>query len=367
MHWPRKIKATAGVSVVLVVLGWCALNTKMDDALTSMPFISHLVRPYRTRQVGIVGVVNRTDPRMHCCRIASRLSLERTCRADGIIQSSVVAKQAVDEGCTCLDLFYCKFVVVTATSSNHYTELQDMIGSVQKFLPSTNLIVYDIGMTEEQKNQLQRYCNVEVRPFTFERYPRHTRRLRTFAWKVFAVEDVVRDYEVILWADSSVRLTGPLFTEKVFPLLLQFPFMAGVTRSYLPIVSFTHDGMLEYLNLSLSRKQMAHFGHVEATCWVIWANSLMRKKFLNYWVDCAMHQECIAPNGARVTGCNYSVAHENAGEYSGCHRYDQSALCMILIREFGLQVWDSVVHVAEARAVLEVQKRNTYVHTVQMC
>ena len=374
MHWihtimRRKVKATAvGVGVVLAVfLGWCTL-TKTDHALTTVPFISRLVQPYLSHQFGWIGVVNGTDPKMHCCRIASRLSLERTCRVDGgIIQSSAIAKRAMDEGCTCVDLFYCKLVVVTATSSNHYTELQDLIGSVQKFLPRTNLIVYDLGMTEEQKNQLQTFCNIEIRPFVFEKYPPHTKRLRTFAWKVFAVEEVVRDYEVIMWADSSVRLTGPLFAETIFPLLLQFPFMAPVTRSYLPIVSFTHDRMLQYLNLSLSRKQMAHFGHVEATCWVMWANSLMREKFLNHWLDCAMHQECITPDGARVTGCNYTTAHENAGGYTGCHRYDQSALCMILIREFGLEVWNSVVHVAEAKTVFHVQKRNTYLYTVRVC
>ena len=34
--------------------------------------------------------------------------------------------------------------------------------------------------------------------------------------------------------------------------------------------------------------------------------------------------------------CNFTDLHINDGSYMGCHRYDQSALNLILTREFGL-------------------------------
>ena len=43
--------------------------------------------------------------------------------------------------------------------------------------------------------------------------------------------------------------------------------------------------------------------------------------------------------------------------YIGCHRFDQSALAMILIREFELQVWDLTVD-KKAKAVLHVERRH---------
>ena len=149
------------------------------------------------------------------------MTLEQLCKADGSIQPSEIAKRAEAEQCTCLNIFYCKLVVVTAISSNHYNEAQDMIASVQKFLPSTKLILYDLGLSEEQKGKLHQYCNVEVRPFVFEKYPPHTKNLKLYTWKIFIIKEVAGEYEVIFWGDSSVRVIGPSFAEKLYPFLLK--------------------------------------------------------------------------------------------------------------------------------------------------
>jgi len=128
------------------------------------------------------GLINETAPGSACCRISDGFTLEQLCGADGSIKISESAKLARDQECTCLHFFYCRLVIVTAASSNHYAESQDMIGSVQKFLPNTKLIVYDLGLTQKQKETLCRYCNVEVRPFQHENYPPHTNILTTYAW-----------------------------------------------------------------------------------------------------------------------------------------------------------------------------------------
>ena len=311
------------------------------------------------------GLVNKTAPEAACCRISNGYTLEQLCGADGSIQISEISKLAKDQGCTCLDFFYCRLVVVTATSENHYAEAQDMIASVQKFLPNTKLIVYDIGMTKPQKQQLHKYCNVEVRSFQFQKYPPHTKTLTTYAWKPLIIKEVASRYEVIFWGDASARPKGPSLAENIFPFLLTFPFVAGRAIK-LPIVSLTHDGMLKYLNLSLSRKQMGHFGHLEANCWVMWVNTLMKTKFLNYWVDCALHQECIAPHGATLWNCDLKTAMKKAGKFAGCHRYDQSALAMILIREFGLGVWNSTVH-QESLSQFDLYRKVTHDFSVKKC
>ena len=356
------------LAAVLVVVLIIVLLT-----LRSRKITVQMVRPppasASSYSVGLIGLINETDPKMHCCRILNTftVTLEQLCKADGSIQLKVIAKRAEAQRCTCLDFFYCKLVVVTALSSNHYDEAQDMIASMQKFLPSTKLIVYDLGLSSKQKRQLHQYCNIEVRPFVFSKYPSHTRNLLTYAWKTFIVNEIISDYEVIFWGDASARVMEPFFAEKVFPFLLRFPFVARSGVPY-PIVSLTHNGMLQYLNLSLSRKEMGYFGHLQAGCWVMWANSLMRTRFINYWVDCAAHQECISPLGSKVRHCNFKLCDRKKGYgvYIGCHRYDQSAMAMILIREFGLRIWNLTVH-SETRGLFYLERKGITHQIIKIC
>ena len=79
---------------------------------------------------------------------------------------------------------------------------------------------------------------------------------------------------------------------------------------------------------------MKDVASVMGGCWLMWATYEMKMKFIEPLVDCALNEDCIAPFGSQISGCNVSVI--NDGSYAGCHRYDQSALNLILAREFGL-------------------------------
>lgn len=46
------------------------------------------------------------------------------------------------------------------------------------------------------------------------------------------------------------------------------------------------------------------------------------------WVQCALTAECIAPIGAQRSGCRFDK--KPLYRYSGCHRYDVSALNVVL-------------------------------------
>ena len=54
-------------------------------------------------------------------------------------------------------------VIVTGISSNHFMEVLDMIGSVHYFLPNTKIILYDLGLHENQLQLIYELKNVEVR------------------------------------------------------------------------------------------------------------------------------------------------------------------------------------------------------------
>ena len=54
-------------------------------------------------------------------------------------------------------------VIVSGFSSNHFLEAQDMIGSVHHFLPDTIIIIYDLGLNDDQRSELKTFENVEIK------------------------------------------------------------------------------------------------------------------------------------------------------------------------------------------------------------
>ena len=330
--------------------------------LTTEPDTTAYDRAAHHTTPGKLGVVNEG---VRCCREVAGIALEEVCH--GWTENGSMPTESFDlhSNCSCLDFLYCKLVVFTGISSNHYDEAQDMIATFQHYLPSTRIIVYDIGLADNQRTQLRKYCNVEVRIFQFNKYPNHVRDLHVYAWKPLITNEVAEEYEVICYADASARVMGPF--KPVFPLLLKFPFMSGSAYG-LPIIPMTKDEQLRYLKFPYTRQKSGFFGHIESGLWVVWVNRLMRRKLLESWVDCALHKECIAPPGSVLEPCNYDAAwrHDGPGRFVGCHRFEQSALSVILIREFGLGVWNLAVH-PERTSVFAIRRWITRYHVVKRC
>ena len=119
--------------------------------------------------------------------------------------------------------------------------------------------------------------------------------------------------------------------------------------------------MFKYLNITKSRNELASHLSFQGGTFLIWANTLLKQHFLRYWVDCAIHPECISPQGAGRGGCDFSK--ENDGTFIGCHRFDQSGLNMILVREFGL----GIVYHEEVKKVLTVKRNQAQGTRPRMC
>ena len=298
-----------------------------------------------------------------CCDAVRGKDLEQMCIHDNKRGAKLAKNDSMLDGCSCEDFFLCKLVIVSAISSNHMAEATEMIISVQEHMPNTRLIMYSLGLTDKEMALLRSYCNLELRTFDFDRYPaisysRHN--LRKYGWKPVIVNEVASEYDVILWFDSSIRLSRPI-DKKVFKYLQSTPaFLTGpwigkrCLHSNDPIVSYTHDQTLKYLfpnksqDLKALRKELVVWGHMQSGICLMWLKEDMRKTILKNWVDCALHEECMAPRDA-VVDCNpakrwFIRLFSPEGQYIDCHRYDQSSLDMILYREFGVSSANTICH-----------------------
>ena len=300
----------------------------------------------------------------HCCKEAEKGALPELC---GELNASSIGNESHVQGCTCVDFMACKTVVLTAASSNHWKELLDAIASVQNIMPDMKIIVINLGVTIGQAEQLQRLHNVEVQEFPFDSFPPHVQRLETFAWKSLSMRMMLSEYEVVFYMDSSVRLRRPL-VDILIPRVQNFPIKVSNNKMY--DGAFTREEMYEYLQVS--RKQVSKRYQKEGGLQLYRNCSFLHKRILSALIDCALHEECIAPSGSSPYGCDMDKYYEQADvvdtidqfEYIGCHRFDQSAMTSVLEREFQFANQHPVVSSKDFQQSLVVWRYASYCFTL---
>ena len=229
-----------------------------------------------------------------------------------------------------------------------------MIGSIQKHMPGAKIIIYNLGLERRQLRQICQMCNVELRHFDFDLYPPHITpyNLRTYAWKPIIVGTVSREYEIVMWADASLRLRTSL-KEFVFPYFLtaELPFV-GHPNLHFYVVQLTHDSTIKHLNFT--REMLKGLPEIEANSDVFWFTRNV-KKLVDEWVECALISDCIAPAGSTVGVYLYCAMWFGGPEYttfSGCHRFDQSVLNILIFKNHGRGVAEAIDPVADSTLTL---------------
>jgi len=81
--------------------------------------------------------------------------------------------------------------------------------------------------------------------------------------------------------------------------------------------------------LKEDRCKFRHFGQIEAG-FVLYHFDDVTKSVVDAWSACALNEKCIAPARAKII-CNPGITRDGS-----CHRFDQSALSIILRRVFHL-------------------------------
>ena len=253
---------------------------------------------------------------------------------------------------------YNRLVVVTSVSSNHFEESKDMIASVQKYLPHSKILFYDLGLTERERLEVRKYCNVELRPVSWDKYPPYAKSLEKYAWKPLIANEVAKEYDLIMYGDSSIRMLSPDIGP-VLGSLIEVPFF-DIAPAGNKIISYTHDGMISYLKYPPSRKDMVNWGTLQGGAWIMLLNQDMKENVLKPWVDCALHEQCIAPSGSALYTCQNPPIGYFEGKYIGCHRYDQSALNIILAKRFGFNMFNHLTNYDIAGKLWQVTRSSSH-------
>jgi len=194
--------------------------------------------------------------------------------------------------------------LVTATSSNHYKSLLQFLRSVPTGIRT---IVYDIGLTETEKETLPCIC----RKFDFSKYPEFihlsSRDSGAYAWKPCIVYDICQEFGgIVIWCDS-----GNIITD--IHIIIRSTLTCGVYSSITggTFAQWTHPSSRSHL--PNSREFLTRPMRNAACIGIDWKNSNAQKLIYD-WKFFALHKEIILPVEANRSN----------------HRHDQSILTYLI-------------------------------------
>ena len=201
--------------------------------------------------------------------------------------------------------------IVTGADSSHANSLFQFLRSVQKFEPSSKVVVYDLGLQETLIKLRQEFPNYTIKTFDFTQYPPHFNikvNAGEYAWKPLIIQKILHETQgAICWMDSGNLLKGRLKT--IRSILINHGVYSPASSGTLE--DWTHATMLANYQVP---KSLYTNTNRNGACIALNYTSPVAIEIARKWANCALDKECIAPCGS---------SREN-------HRQDQAAFTVLV-------------------------------------
>ncbi|XP_023236948.1 uncharacterized protein LOC111636028 [Centruroides sculpturatus] len=200
-------------------------------------------------------------------------------------------------------------VFVTAVASGDSELTIEFIKSHQHCFPNHVLLIYDIGLDTEEFLLVIDFYNSLI--------------TCSFYWLIFFMQEVLDQAGAVIWMDVNFKIISSQIDG-----VLQKAQKEGLVSWSIdqPTSTLTHPKMFDYFQ---TRQDNFYFHRmVEPSHILLYNTGLIHQHLMLPWVQCALTPDCIAPIGAQSSGCRFDK--KPLYRYSGCHRYDMSALNVIL-------------------------------------
>ncbi|XP_005089040.3 uncharacterized protein LOC101853419 [Aplysia californica] len=232
--------------------------------------------------------------------------------------------------------FY-ELMLVTGASANHFEESLSLLRNVREnLLPHLELknytfIYYDLGLNESQKGEISRKCRCKVLTFPFHLFPEFCSYLKCYTWKPLIVNAHIAQTQLLFWMDASIRFFSNF--RKFERLLDRARFrglQSGLARHHIPHTTMTRtfhffgDEPCSYLPY---RESSSCF-------WIFHNEYFVRRSVLEPWAACALDDKCMCPLHVVDPKVVRTMCRRREGlyHYGVCHRFDQSAISMIVAK-----------------------------------
>lgn len=254
-------------------------------------------------------------------------------------------------------------ILLTAASSNHFLESQALLKNLHEnvypFLKNFTLVFYNLGLTKQERALMVKYCRCQVVDFPFHKFPNFMRKLKCYSWKPVLIKSHLQKSNVVFWMDASIRFRrAPSHLQELIETTRKRGIQIGVSsaesafRTNRSMYHFFGDEPCAYLNLCQGK----------ATFGLYHREHFVERVILEPWVACALSEDCMCPRNRSACGCEDSKAMDakyKKGKgpivYGMCHRFDQSAISLILHKLYqDLYRWVMV----SVKSVLNIRRRH---------
>ncbi|XP_031633310.1 uncharacterized protein LOC116347052 [Contarinia nasturtii] len=221
------------------------------------------------------------------------------------------------------------FTVVSYVLSGQAASAISLIQNIGSKLPNETLILYDIGLSEDDSRALSTYCNntkCTVITYDLSQFPTYVSDERMRAFRPLLIKDALNHSKTILFIENNVRIRSLTneYRAELFHHVNSNGVLGWTTR--LAVSSRTHPKMFDYFQTEAEDFNFLPMVSMDAVLFV--DSDLVNEKILLPWIKCTLTLECIHPIGAQSGGCRFNK--KPLYRYSGCHAYDVSAFNIVL-------------------------------------
>lgn len=193
------------------------------------------------------------------------------------------------------------FIVVSYVLSGQAASAISLIQNIASKLPNETLLLYDIGLSDDDSRALNMYCNntkCTMIIYDSSQFPAYVSDERLHAFRPLLIKDALNHSKSILFIENNVRirsLTNEHRTE-LFRHVNNSGVLGWTTR--LAVSSRTHPKMFDYFQTDAENFMFLPMVSMDAVLFV--DSDLVNEKILLPWIKCTLTLECIHPIGKTI-------------------------------------------------------------------
>ena len=165
---------------------------------------------------------------------------------------------------------------------------------------------------------------------------------------------MLTDFPGVFWIDSSIRFHKDNLTSSLDQVYENRGILA-FARSHHSNFAATHPGMYSFLPIAAAAASMTE--QRDANSIFFYRTEEVYKKIVIWWVLCALKVDCMA--AGRQLACSFN----GKAVWAGCHRFDQSAINILMARHFH---YDDLKYLSRD-AVLTVERGSAHQEVIEVC